>query len=70
MVENSIEKTLCCMLEEIFDFSSFEVKLRITLKFRDIASKINNVIFSKWLVDEELAENSSLHFEFISTIVA
>ena len=28
------------------------------------------MIFSKWLVDEELAKNSSLHFELISTIVA
>ena len=28
------------------------------------------MIFSKWLVDDELAKNSSLHFELISTIVA
>ena len=28
------------------------------------------MIFSKSLVDEELAKNSSLHFELISTIVA
>ena len=27
------------------------------------------MIFSKWLVDEELAKNSSLHFELISTIL-
>ena len=45
------------MLEGIFDFSSFE-------------NKIRTIIFFKWLVDEELAKNSSLHFELISTIVA
>ena len=28
------------------------------------------MIVFKWLVDEELAKNSSLHFELISTIVA
>ena len=28
------------------------------------------MIFSKWLLDEEQAENSPLHFEVISTIVA
>ena len=28
------------------------------------------MIVSKWLVDEELSKNSSLHFELISTIVA
>ena len=28
------------------------------------------MIISKWLVDEELSKNSSLHFELISTIVA
>ena len=28
------------------------------------------MIVSKWLVDEELAENSFPHFELISTIVA
>ena len=28
------------------------------------------MIVSKWLVDEELAKNSSLHFELISTIAA
>ena len=28
------------------------------------------MIVSKWLVDEELSKNSSLHFESISTIVA
>ena len=27
------------------------------------------MIFSKWLVDEELAKKSSRHFELISTIV-
>ena len=27
------------------------------------------MIVSKWLVDEELSENSSLHFELISIIV-
>ena len=28
------------------------------------------MIFSRWLFDDELAKNSSLHFELISTIVA
>ena len=28
------------------------------------------MIVSKWLVDEELVKNSSLHFELISAIVA
>ena len=27
------------------------------------------MIVSKWLVDEKLAQNSSLHFELISTIL-
>ena len=41
------------------------------MKFRNkfSARKIYNMIFSKWLVDEELAKNSSLQFELISTIV-
>ena len=30
MVENSIEKTWCSMLEEIFDFSSFEDDIEIS----------------------------------------
>ena len=55
------------MLEEIFD-------LRITLKFRNkLVAKIHNVMFSKWLVDEdigELAKNSSLQFEIISKFLS
>ena len=57
------------MLEGIFDFSSFENNIEIS-KSVAVARKIRTIIFSKWLVDEELAKNSSLHFEFISTIVA
>ena len=55
------------MLEGIFDFSSFENNIEIS---KSVARKIRTIIFSKWLVDEELAKNSSLHFELISTIVA
>ena len=67
MVENRIENTWCRMLEGIFDFSSFENNIEIS---KSVARKIRTIIFSKWLVDEELAKNSSLHFELISTIVA
>ena len=54
------------MLEEIFDFSSYEENIEI---LKEVACKIHNMIGSKWLVDEELAKNSSLRFELISTIV-
>ena len=65
MVENCKEKPWCCMLEEIFDFSSFEDNIEIS-KWN--ASKIYNMTFSKLPVDEELAKKSS-HFELISTIL-
>ena len=55
------------MLEGIFDFSSFEDNIEIS---KSVACNIYNMIFSKWLVEEELAKNSSLQFELISTIVA
>ena len=43
------------------------------MKFRNKllakSRQYNLAIFSKWLVDEELVKNSSLHFELISTIL-
>ena len=69
MVENSIENTWCRMLEGIFDFSSFENNIEIS-KSVAVARKIRTIIFSKWLVDEELAKNSSLQFELVSKFLS
>ena len=67
MVENSIETTWIACLKRF----STSPGMRKTLKFRNkLLAKFNhNMIVSKWLVDEELAKISFLHFELISTIL-
>ena len=55
------------MLEEIFDCSSFEDNIENS---KQIACKTHNMVFFKWLVDEELAKNSIFFFELNRSIEA